>query len=416
MAKDAKASGSALSLQQTLSLYTPALVMALGNGIIAPALPVYVKSFNVSFAVAALAIVLYQAGAFVCAFPTGYLLDKIGRRPILLAGPIILAVTSLLIAFSETFEQLLILRFIGGAAEQMWMMARLAVISDTAATGQRGKQITWMTALNRVGDLGGPAVGGFLAAAFDVRIPFVIYGVIVFLAIVPSFFLVKESKPADTDRTKEGSGGKSDWGVVLAAVLSAQIMAFLVAQFCANVARMGFQSGTIILYAAYAYDAGPQQLGLMASAAGLLSLPIVFSTGPIMDRFGRKKVMVPGFFLVGMMAFGLAATTIEPAPFPIFVGMYTLQLTAQSITGGTMQVLGSDLAPETARGRFFAVWRMIANLASTLGPGMVAFLSDVASFTVAFGVIGVMGVTVSLLLAMVVRETVTARPRESAPP
>ena len=150
----------------------------------------------------------------------------------------------------------------------------------------------------------------------------------------------------------------------------------------------------------------------MASAAGLLSLPIVFSTGPIMDRFGRKKVMVPGFFLVGLMAFGLAATTIGPAPFPIFVGVYTLQLTAQSITGGTMQVLGSDLAPETARGRFFAVWRMIANLASTVGPGMVAFLSDVASFTVAFGVIGVMGVTVSLLLAMVVRETVTARPRE----
>ncbi|MEK7216898.1 MAG: MFS transporter, partial [Chloroflexota bacterium] len=142
MAKDTGDSGSALSLQQTLSLYTPALVLALGNGIIAPALPVYVRSFNVTFAVAALAIVLYQAGAFVCAFPTGYLLDKIGRRPILLAGPIILAVTSLLIAFSETFEQLLVLRFIGGAAEQMWMMARLAVISDTAAARQRGKQIT----------------------------------------------------------------------------------------------------------------------------------------------------------------------------------------------------------------------------------------------------------------------------------
>ncbi len=414
MGKDNRDPGSALSLQQTLSLYTPALILALGNGIIAPALPVYVRSFDVPFSVAALAIVLYQAGSFVCAFPTGYLLDKIGRRPILLSGPIILAISSLLIARSETFEQLLLLRFIGGAAEQMWMLARLAVITDTAAVRQRGKQITWMTALNRVGDLGGPAFGGFLAAMFDVRIPFVVYGVIVFLAIVPSFFLVKETKPAATDHTKEGSATKSDWGVVLAALLTTQVMAFLVAQFCANVARMGFQGGTIILYAAYAYEVGPQQLGLMASAAGLLSLPIVFSTGPIMDRFGRKKVMVPGFFLVGLMAFGLAATTVGPAPFPIFVAVYTLQLTAQSITGGTMQVLGSDLAPPTARGRFFAVWRMIANLASTVGPGMVAVLSDVASYAVAFGIIGVMGIAVSLLLAVVVRETVNARPPEPA--
>ena len=50
-------------------------------------LPVYVKSFDISFAVASLAIILYQGGGMAITFPTGYLLDRIGRRPILLTGP-----------------------------------------------------------------------------------------------------------------------------------------------------------------------------------------------------------------------------------------------------------------------------------------------------------------------------------------
>lgn len=404
---------NALSMQQALSLYAPALVLALGNGLVAPALPVYVRSFDVSFGVAALAIILYQAGAFICAFPTGYLVDRIGRRPILLAGPVILAASSFLIAFTTSFPQLLVLRFIGGAAEQMWMLARLAVITDTAGTRQRGRQITWMAALNRVGDLGGPAAGGFLAYFFDVRIPFVIYGIIVFLAILPSFFIMKETKPPLAPGVKGQAGGSpGSWTVVFTAMMTLQIFAFLVAQFCANVARMGFQSGTVMLYAAFAYDLGPEVLGVIATIAGVLSLPVVFSTGPIMDRFGRKKVMVPGFFLVGVMAFFLAATTVGPMPLPFFVLAYTLQLTAQSMTGGTMQVLGSDLAPPSARGRFFAIWRMIANFASTVGPTMVAVVSEAASYTVAFGVVGVMGISVALLLGLVVRETL--QPQSSA--
>ena len=39
-----------ISRYQILSLYIPALILALGTGVIAPVLPVYAKSFNISFA------------------------------------------------------------------------------------------------------------------------------------------------------------------------------------------------------------------------------------------------------------------------------------------------------------------------------------------------------------------------------
>lgn len=44
------------SRQSVLALYVPTAILALGNGIIAPALPVYAKSFGVKFGVASIII------------------------------------------------------------------------------------------------------------------------------------------------------------------------------------------------------------------------------------------------------------------------------------------------------------------------------------------------------------------------
>ena len=80
-APEQRGGGSLLSVQQSLSLYLPALVLSLGTGIIAPVLPIYAKSFDISFGIASLALIVYQVGSLVATFPTGYMLDKIGRPP-----------------------------------------------------------------------------------------------------------------------------------------------------------------------------------------------------------------------------------------------------------------------------------------------------------------------------------------------
>jgi MFS family permease len=70
--------------------------------------------------------------------PTGFLLDKIGRRKLLLAGPIISALASFAIFFADSFPELLVYRFISGWGQQMWMLSRLTVIADTGGAYQRG--------------------------------------------------------------------------------------------------------------------------------------------------------------------------------------------------------------------------------------------------------------------------------------
>ena len=98
-----------------LSIYIPALTLAVGTGIIIPVLPIYAKSFNVTFEVASLVIIMQQLGVTLSSLPTGLLLDRIGRRRVILAGPILLSLSSFLTVIARSFPELLVYRFIGGA-------------------------------------------------------------------------------------------------------------------------------------------------------------------------------------------------------------------------------------------------------------------------------------------------------------
>ena len=156
---------SILSRQNLLSLYLPAVILALGTGIALPALPIYARSFDVSLGVASSALVATGLGGLVAGVPTGYLLDRFGRRNIILAGPIVTALSSFLVVTANTFPELLAYRFIGGVAAQMWMLGRLAIVADTGADAQRGRQITGMHAMDSGGRIAGPLVGGLIAQA-----------------------------------------------------------------------------------------------------------------------------------------------------------------------------------------------------------------------------------------------------------
>jgi MFS family permease len=273
----------------------PAFILSLGTGIAAPALPIFAKSFGVSFGVASLVLIAYSVGELLSTLPTGYLVDRIGRRKIVLAGPLITALASFLAATARSFPQLLAYRFLGGWATQMWMLGRLVVIADTSRPQQRGRQITGMVGVQRAGLLMGPVVGGLMAAAWGIRLPFLLHGVLAVLSVVPSFTLLRESAPAKAAPTAPGARSARASGS-LAAMLVFPVLALLVAQFFTNMTRGALQGsgGSLCLYATYAYGSGPATLGILGTAGAVLGIPITLTAGYIMDRYGRKATIVPG--------------------------------------------------------------------------------------------------------------------------
>jgi MFS-type transporter involved in bile tolerance (Atg22 family) len=71
-----------------------------------------------------------------------------------------------------------------------------------------------------------------------------------------------------------------------------------------------------------------------------------------------------------------------------------------------MQVLGSDMAPAVARGRFFGFWRLVGEIGSLVSPALFALVADQIAYSAAFALFGLCALATAALLAFSVSETV----------
>ena len=393
----------AVSWGAFLATYFPAFLLALGAGIVLPVIPALAQSFDVSFGVASGVITAFLIGNVAATLPSGWLIDRFGRRPVAIAGPL-LAATVPGDRLRESFTQLLVLRFLAGAATQMWLMARLAAISHGAAAGERGRQISWLFGMDSVGKLAGPAIGGVLATAFDIRAAFVAFAVLALIALIPTL-LFAEDTPRRAKAKEEGKE-PAPRKLSLREIVLPRLAYFGVALF-AGLARGPIYSGMLDLYAAFAYQLGPAQIALLATGANIINLPIAFAAGWMMDHFGRKRTMIPGFGGVAITMAALAVCAFIPLSYAWYVALFFLAVAAQALTGSSIQTVGADVAPPEARGMFLGVWRLTGQGGATISPILFAVIAETLGYGSSFVFVAASAAVVAALLIFYVPETRT---------
>jgi MFS family permease len=391
---------AAVSWDAFLSTYLPALVLAIGTGIALPAIPSLAQTYAVTFGVASGIVTAFVLGNVAGTIPSGWLIDRFGNRVVLIAAPLLTSATSFAIFFSDNFTELLILRFFTGCAAQMWQMARLAAISYGAPPSQRGRLVSWMFGMDSTGRLTGPIIGGFIAAGWGPRAPFLVFAAMALIALIPTSALAKDT-PRQGD---DNRGKKAARTISLRDVIMPRLVYFGVALF-AGMTRGPLNADLLHLYAAFAYGLGPQQIGYLATAASCLSLPIGFTGGWIMDRFGRKRTMVPGFTGVTIAMALLAVSAYAHLSLVWYVGLFLLGVATQALTGGSVQTVGTDVAPAEARGTFLGIWRFTGQGGVALGPIIFALVADTVDYGTAFMFTSACAAVVAYLLIRFVPET-----------
>jgi MFS family permease len=133
-----------------------------------------------------------------------------------------------------------------------------------------------------------------------------------------------------------------------------------------------------------------------------------------MDRFGRRAVIAPGFASYAMALAIMSLTAFFPLPVTFFLASYVLVQATAGTTGGTMQVLGADLSPTVNRGRFFAIWRTIAQLAAAISPAAYAFIAEHVSYGVGFVSLSAWAVVVVVGVGWVLGDTRAREARSAA--
>jgi sugar phosphate permease len=125
-------------------------------------------------------------------------------------------------------------------------------------------------------------------------------------------------------------------------------------------------------------------------------------------------VIVPGFLAYATAVILMSLTAFFPLPFTFFLVTYVLVQATQGTTGGTMQVLGTDLSPRFARGRFFAIWRTIAQIGATATPGIFGFLAEHVSYGVGFLYLATCALIVAAGVGLVLGDTLARADRADA--
>ncbi|HET7679209.1 MAG TPA: MFS transporter, partial [Xanthobacteraceae bacterium] len=120
-----------------------------------------------------------------------------------------------------------------------------------------------------------------------------------------------------------------------------------------------------------------------------------------------KRTMVPGFGGVAVSMAALAVCAFIPLSYAWYVVLFFFAVTAQALTGSSIQTVGADVAPAEARGLFLGIWRLTGQGGVTLSPILFAVIAETLGYGSSFVFVAAAGAVVTFLLIFYVPETRT---------
>lgn len=350
-----------------------AICVALGYGIVAPALPIFARNFNVGITAVSLLISVFAAMRMMSAFGVGKIVDRIGPRFVLGVGLAIVSVSSALAGLSQSYVQLLVLRGIGGVGSAMFSVASASVMANRIPSEVRGRAMSVWSGSFLLGGVLGPVIGGPLTA-ISLRAPFFFYAGTLAIAAVVTFAALPRVSTANSTTAHDDSPAEG----AREALRLPQFRIALVGSLSQgwSVAVRGSLVPLFITEVLLLSDAwSGYALAIAAAVNAALLLPL----GRFSDSHGRLPVTFIGG---GAAMLGMAALVAPPALWLMVAAMALLGV------GGAAQAVGpSAIMGDVARGRrgsVIATYQVTGDVGTMIGPIVAGVLADLFGFSAGF--------------------------------
>ena len=154
----------------------------------------------------------------------------------------------------------------------------------------------------------------------------------------------------------------------------------------------------------------PGEIGYLLTAVSVTVLLVSVPNGILVDRYGRKKTLIPGLLILAVSAYLLARIGNLPTAYMAVV-VYGI---GDAMTTGASQVYVMDLAPEARRGAFLGVWSLFTNTSAVIAPLIAGFLAQYTDFSFTFKGIAVLVVLSAMVMWIFGPETGVKRKRATA--
>jgi len=297
-----------------------------------------------------------------CSMMWGTLSDRIGARPVVLTGSIVIA-ASLALASRATslLEFQLLFGLIIGAATSAIFAPMMATVTGWFDT-HRSLAVSLVSAGMGMAPLTMSPLVARLVTSYDWRTTMQILAVVVASIMIPVALLVRRPPALAGGAAASGNAGPQPEMTISQAVRSPQFIILLATNFfcCAT------HSGPIIHTVSYAISCGIPLVAAVSiySLEGLAGLGGRIAFGLLGDRFGAKRVLVLGLLVQAFGALGY-----------VFVrelaGFYAVAALFGFVYAGVMplySVLARENFPLKIMGTVIGGTAMAGSLGMALGP------------------------------------------------
>lgn len=358
-------------LDLTLALIlTVAVFGMMGGALLGPALPAIKQAFGISKETTGLVMAVYLLTTAVMMPFIGFMMDKYGRKTVLVPCLLINGVFGGLCSVTSNFQVLLAFRAIQGIGIAGMTPVAMTLIGDLYHGLTRTRAMGYYSAVMSVGGFSSPIVGGGLAA-LAWNYPFFFYLLNLPLALSVWLWLPSPEVRAKTLKNYLRPFVDSFKDLRVVAVLLAGFLTF-------------FLLYAIVIYIPFilveGYGFSEFVAGIVIGIQAVTIVPISLNADKLVKKISEKKLISIGFLIQGLALLWIPYNT----PFILIVVLMAIFGVGRGLISPQMNTLVTRLAPEAGIGGLVAVFNTLRYVGMGISPVVLGFISATSSLEMVF--------------------------------
>ena len=366
------------------SVYLPTLLFAIGQGTVIPVIAITATDLGASVALAGFIVAVRGIGTMAFDVPAGALVGRLGERTAMIVGTGILIAALLGCIVSPNPWVFAACMFVMGCGWAVFLLARLSYVSEVMPPDTRGRALSTLGGVQRIGNFIGPFVGAAAIWAIGLDGAYLTH---VVLAVAACVVLVAIPDPHETSTMHRQH-------LPVIEVLSEHRRSFLTIGAGAaslGVLRVCRQALLPLWGLQIGLDAA--QVSLLFGISSAIDMTLFYPAGVASDRYGRRAVALPccALLSLGFLTMPVTASFAGLALVGVLMGV------GNGLGSGIIMTLGADLAPPDGRAAFLGAWRLVSDAGQAGGPLLAAgvtWAATLAAASVSIGVLGLAGMAV----------------------
>lgn len=367
------------------------LLTDLSTEMVYPLVPLFLASFGAAPSILGIIEGTAESTAALLRVFSGRLSDRLRRRkPVLIAGYVGSTLGKLMLYLATSWPVVFAGRLTDRIGKGIRVAPRDALLADSSPPNQRNATYGLHRTLDTLGAAAGVVVAIWLVSRLGGTLQRHDYQRLFLFSLLPAalgaavLVLVREPRPS----RREQSAPR-----LTLRALPVRLRWFLL---IAGIFALGNSSNQFLILRA-------RNLGLSVTAVlgTYLLYNVVYGTlawplGRLADRIGRKRLLVAGYILYGLVYLGFALARSGWAVWPLF-GVYGIY---SALTEGLEKALVADLAPVEHRATFIGLHATLVGIGLLPASVLAGLLYSLGGPSLPFLFGGALGLVAAIALAL----------------